>query len=89
MYGDQALFVRRHVFEAVGGYAETDLEDVKLSERLRERAALVMLPATVVTDARKFLAHGVLPSVSRIFLILLCHRCKLPLLGRHFFDPVR
>ena len=89
MYGDQAMFVRRNVFEALGGFPESDLEDVKLSERLRQRCAPVLLPATVTTDARKFLAHGIVRSTTRIVLILLCHRYKLPLLGRRFFDPVR
>ncbi len=89
MYGDQAMFVRRGVFEALGGFPETDLEDVKLSERLRERHAPVLLSATVITDARKFLAHGVLRSMARIVLILLCHHYKLPLAGQRFFDAVR
>lgn len=89
MYGDQAMFVRRDVFEALGGFPETDLEDVKLSERLRERRAPALLPASVITDARKFLAQGILRSTARIVLILLCHRHRLPLRGRRFFDPVR
>lgn len=89
MYGDQAMFVRRHVFEALGGFPEDELEDVRLSERLRERTVPVLLPATVVTDARKFLTHGILRSVARIVLLLLCHRYNLPLLGRRFFEPVR
>lgn len=89
MYGDQAMFVRRTVFERLGGFPEADLEDVKLSERLRKRADPVMLPETVVTDSRKFLAHGIIRSFVRIVLILLCHRLRLPLANRHFLDPVR
>ncbi|MBM3343039.1 MAG: glycosyltransferase [Betaproteobacteria bacterium] len=89
MYGDQAMFVRRAVFNAVGGFPECELEDVKLSERLRERAAPVLLPLTVVTDARRFVAQGIVLSLARIVLLLLCHRYKLPLAGRRFFEPVR
>jgi len=89
MYGDQAMFVRRQLFNTLSGFPETELEDVKFSERLRAHTIPVMLPATVVTDARKFLAQGILRSVARIILILLCHRYKIPLQGRHFFDPVR
>ena len=89
MYGDQAMFVRRNVFEALGGFPESDLEDVKLSERLRRRCAPVLLPATVTTDARKFLAQGIVRSTMRVVLILLCHRYQLPLMGRRFFDAVR
>ena len=92
MYGDQAMFVRRSVFEALGGFPDGDLEDVKLSERLRARGARhapVALPAVVVTDARKFLAHGIVRSTARVVLILLCHRYRLPLAGRRFFEAVR
>ncbi len=88
-YGDQAMFTRRDLFEAVGGFPETALEDVKISERLRQAAPLVFLPATVVTDARRFLAQGIVRSMGRIALLLLCHRFKLPLAGRRFFEPVR
>lgn len=89
MYCDQAMFVRRGVFDALGGFPDGDLEDVKLSERLRERREPVFLPAMVVTDARKFLAHGIVRSTARIVLILLCHRYRLPLAGRRFFEAVR
>lgn len=89
MYGDQAMFVRRAVFETLGGFPESDLEDVKLSERLRARRAPVLLPAAVVTDARKFIARGIVRSMARIVLILLCHRYKLSLKGTRFFEPVR
>lgn len=89
MYGDQAMFVRRSVFDAVGGFPEGELEDVKLSERLRERAAPALLPLSVITDARRFHAQGIVRSMVRIVLLLLCHRYKLPLVGRRFFEPVR
>lgn len=89
MYGDQAMFVRRSVFESLGGFSEGDLEDVKLSERLRARCAPVMLPAVVMTDARKFLAHGIVRSTARVVVILLCHHYRLPLAGRRFFEAVR
>ena len=89
IYGDQALFVRRSLFEALGGFSEYELEDVKLSERLLERSTPLLLPATVITDARKFLKQGVIRSFSRMALILICHRYRLPLAGRRFFEAVR
>lgn len=89
MYGDQAMFVRRETFWALGGFPDGDLEDVKLSELLRYRHAPALLPEVVVTDARKFVAHGILRSTARIVVILLCHRFRLPLAGRRFFEAVR
>lgn len=90
MYGDQAMFVRRDLFQIVGGFPEVGkLEDVLLSERLRALTVPVMLEATVVTSARRFLAHGIARSFARILLILICHRFGLSLRGTRFFEPVR
>ncbi len=91
MYGDQAMFVRREAFLAAGGFPEVrELEDVLLSERLRKIAPPVLLEATVVTSARRFLAHGVLASFLRVLAILVQHELGLrTALGRRFFEPVR
>ena len=43
-FGDQGIFVRRSLFEALGGFAEMPLmEDVELSHRLRKIEAPVLL----------------------------------------------
>jgi rSAM/selenodomain-associated transferase 2/rSAM/selenodomain-associated transferase 1 len=58
-YGDQALFVRRDAFHAVGGYREWPLmEDVDLIRRLRSVGRLYhsLLPA--VTSARRWERDG-------------------------------
>lgn len=90
MYGDQAIFVRRRVFDAVGGFPAGALEDVRLSERLRKRADPVLLTLTVVTSARRFREQGVLRSLARITILLVQHHCGARLrAGRRFFDPVR
>lgn len=60
-YGDQALFVRRQVFEAVGGYPEVPLlEDVLLVERLKQRGKLYEFPERAITSARKWEQFGYL-----------------------------
>ncbi len=52
-YGDQAIFVRRSVFNAVGGYPETPLmEDVILVRRLRRMGKLTCVKETVQTGSR-------------------------------------
>ncbi|MEY8876972.1 MAG: TIGR04283 family arsenosugar biosynthesis glycosyltransferase [Leptothrix sp. (in: b-proteobacteria)] len=58
--GDQALFVRREVFAALGGFADQPLmEDIELSHRLRRVSAPACLRARVVTSGRRWEAHGV------------------------------
>ena len=45
-YGDQALFVRRDAFEALGGYADLPImEDVDLVRRLRRAGPAVPIGA--------------------------------------------
>jgi rSAM/selenodomain-associated transferase 2 len=58
-YGDQALFVRRAVFEAIGGYAELPImEDVDLIRRLRRRGGLFRAPQPALTSARRWERDG-------------------------------
>jgi rSAM/selenodomain-associated transferase 2/rSAM/selenodomain-associated transferase 1 len=57
--GDQALFVRRAVFEALGGFAPVPLmEDIELSARLRRLAPPACLPERITTDGRRWDRHG-------------------------------
>jgi rSAM/selenodomain-associated transferase 2 len=59
VFGDQAMFVRRNVFDELGGFPELPLmEDFELSARLRGRGRLAVLDATVTASARRILAHG-------------------------------
>jgi len=57
--GDQAIFVRRAVFQALGGFAPLPLmEDIDLMRRLRRHGRVVALRETVVTSARRWERHG-------------------------------
>lgn len=54
-YGDQALFVRREVFESLGGFPDLALmEDVALAERLRKRGRIARIDARVQVSGRRF-----------------------------------
>lgn len=89
-FGDQAIFVRRTLFERLGGFPLCDvMEDVAFGELLRAATAPVLLPEEVITDSRKFEQMGVWASLMRVGLLLLCHRFRLPLVGRVFFREVR
>ncbi len=89
-YGDQAIFVRKSLFERVGGFPEVPmLEDVIFCERLRPLTRAVLLPQVISTDSRRFMHHGVWRSIARGVTILVRHRLGLPVLGGGFSDPVR
>ena len=54
-FGDRGLFVRRRVFEALGGYPEVPLfEDLELVRYLHRRGGFRFLPQAVTTAARRF-----------------------------------
>jgi rSAM/selenodomain-associated transferase 2 len=89
-YGDHAIFVRRDVFDRVGGFPEVAvLEDVIFCQRLRKVARAALLPQTVTTDARRFLRNGVWRTTARALLILARHSLGLKPGDRRSWDEVR
>lgn len=90
IYGDQALFVRRRLFDRLGGFPDQPiLEDVAFCERLIRVTKPLLLSPPVVTDARKFLKMGVWRSFARVLAIILHVEWGLPILPRVFFQDVR
>lgn len=60
-YGDQALFMRRSVFEEIGGYPEVPLlEDVLLVRAIKKRGRLLFYPRPAITSARRWEKQGYL-----------------------------
>ena len=58
--GDQGIFVRRSLFDAVGGFPGQPLmEDVALSALLRRYSRPVCLHPAMRTSARRWQSHGV------------------------------
>lgn len=73
IYGDQAIFVRKNDFLAVGGFFGLPLmEDVDLVKRLKKKGRMVLLDAYISTSSRKWDKSGFLRTTLRnwIFLIL-------------------
>lgn len=65
-YGDQALFLRRRVLEALGGVPQVPiLEDLDLARAIRKAGRLVLLPQPAVTSSRRYRARGVLRTMLR------------------------
>jgi rSAM/selenodomain-associated transferase 2 len=62
--GDQAIFVHRDLFAAVGGFPDQPLmEDIALSARLRRIAKPACLRPPVTTSGRRWEKHGVLRTI--------------------------
>ena len=75
-YGDQAIFVKRSVFEDVGGFSEVPLmEDVLLMQRLRRLAWPVLLPGPVYVSPRRWERNGITRQTLRNWWLLARFTC--------------
>ena len=62
--GDQALFVRRSIFEQMGGFTDMPLmEDIDFSRRLKRKGRTAALTATVTTSFRRWEQQGPLQTI--------------------------
>lgn len=62
--GDQALFVRRHVFEQLSGFVDIPLmEDVEFSRRLKRMGRIAALHQKVTTSFRRWEQQGPLRTI--------------------------
>ncbi len=62
--GDQGLFVRRALFERLGGYADLPLmEDVELTKRLRRMASPTFVPLALQSSSRRWEVNGLVRTV--------------------------
>jgi rSAM/selenodomain-associated transferase 2 len=87
--GDQAIFVRREDFVAVGGYREARLfEDVDLARRLRERGRMGIPRQAAVTSTRRWRNRGVWPTTLRMWTLKSLYLAGVPAekLERHYRD---
>jgi len=58
------MFVRRDVFEAMGGFSEIPLmEDIEFSRRLKQRGKTACLRQKVSTSSRRWEGHGMVRTV--------------------------
>lgn len=68
--GDQAIFVRRKVFERMGGYAAIPLmEDIDLTRRLNRMGPVACLHAQAVTSFRRWEACGPIRTILLMWLL--------------------
>jgi rSAM/selenodomain-associated transferase 2 len=72
--GDQAIFVTRTAFEAVGGFPDLPLmEDIALSQRLKRLCRPYCIGTPAVTSGRRWEYHGVLRTVFLMWRLRLAY----------------
>jgi len=68
--GDQAIFVRRRVFESMGGFADMPLmEDLEFTRRLKRQGRVVALQEKVTTSFRRWEQQGPLRTIVRMWTL--------------------
>jgi rSAM/selenodomain-associated transferase 2 len=74
--GDQAIFVRRAAFEALGGYAPIPLmEDIELTRRLRRLGRVACVRSRVTTSARKWERDGIARTIGLMWMLRFLYFC--------------
>jgi rSAM/selenodomain-associated transferase 2 len=77
--GDQAMFVRRADFDAVGGFPDQPLmEDIELSRRLRARGAPACLRLRATTSGRRWDQRGAWPTILLMWRLRLLYALGTP-----------
>ena len=66
--GDQGIFVRKSVFESIGGAPEWPLfEDVELVRRIKRAGKFTVLRTPVTVSGRRYIEHGVFRTALLIY----------------------
>jgi rSAM/selenodomain-associated transferase 2 len=74
-YGDQAIFVRRSVFEKLAGYNNMPLmEDVDLVTRMKKLGRFSILEKRAVTSGRRWVSKGLIKTAAINQLTMLLYR---------------
>jgi len=77
--GDQAIFVRRAVFERLGGFPEMPLmEDVAFSRALKKEGSIACLRARVTSSARRWEQHGPVRTILLMWALKLLYLAGVP-----------
>lgn len=89
--GDQALFVRREVFERLGGFPNIPLmEDVAFCRALKRLGAVACLRSRVVTSARRWESDGVWRTIFKMWTLKLLYLAGVPPARlKHFYADTR
>lgn len=75
LYGDQSVFVRRGIYDRIGGYAPIPLmEDVEFSKRLRRAGRIVALDPPMESSPRQQIEKGAWRVTLRNLFFLIAFR---------------
>ena len=79
-FGDQAIFIRKGYFSAIGGYREMPImEDIEIMKRIRKRGdRIVILRDRVATSPRRWEKEGIVRCTLRNWLLQALYPLGVP-----------
>ncbi len=89
--GDQAIFVRRQVFERMGGFPDIPLmEDIEFSRRLKRQGPTAALTDCVTTSFRRWQKNGPLRTILLMWTLRFLYWLGVnPTRLKHFYGAIR
>jgi rSAM/selenodomain-associated transferase 2 len=89
--GDQAIFVRREIFAALGGYPDIPLmEDLAFSRALKRAGRVACLRSRVVTSARRWERNGIWRTTFKMWALKSLYLAGIsPLLLKRYYGDTR
>jgi rSAM/selenodomain-associated transferase 2 len=73
-YGDQGMFIKKEVFNKIGGFADMPLmEDIEISRRLKKNGGIVFVRPPIKTLPRRWLREGPVYTTLRDWVIALSY----------------
>ena len=89
--GDQALFVRREVFERMGGFPDIPLmEDIAFCRALKRIGGVACLRSRVITSARRWERDGVWRTIFKMWSLKVCYLAGVsPMRLKRFYADTR
>jgi glycosyltransferase involved in cell wall biosynthesis len=77
--GDQGIFVRKSVFDSIGGAPEWPLfEDVELVRRIKHAGKFTVLKTPITVSGRRYIEHGVFRTALLIYSLRLAYWLGVP-----------
>lgn len=74
-YGDQAIFIRRSMFNSIGGFPEMEImEDFVFIQNSKKEGKLIILPDRATTSARRWENIGIIRT-TLINQLMICGYC--------------
>jgi rSAM/selenodomain-associated transferase 2 len=70
LYGDQGMFLKKDLFEKIGGFADIPLmEDIEISGRLKKEGKIIFVSPPITVSPRRWVNEGIIYTTLRDWYI--------------------